>query len=194
MSRSTASVFIAGIVVGVMIAQLIGPSLPFLRGGQASLPAEGQVMIVEDSKYLSAVAPLIERANHSVYVIMFVMKYDPGDDDDPVNDLLGALADAASRGVDVRVLVDEETRDSYPQTIGFLKEHGIGVRLDKSSGVTTHAKVVIVDGEFVVVGSHNWTESALRYNHEVSALIRSGKAAEELTNYFDRLWGEGRTV
>ena len=194
MSRSTTSVFVAGIVVGVMIAQLIGPSLPFLGGGQAPLPAEGQVMIVEDSQYLSAVAPLIERANRSVYVIMFVMKYDPGDDDDPVNELLGALADAASRGVDVRVLVDEETRDSYPQTIGFLKEHGIGVRLDKSSGVTTHAKVVIVDGEFVVVGSHNWTESALRYNHEVSALIRSGKAAEELTNYFERLWGEGRTV
>ncbi len=194
MSRSTTSVFVAGIVVGVMIAQLIGPSLPFLGGGQAPLPAEGQVMIVEDSQYLSAVAPLIERANRSVYVIMFVMKYDPGDDDDPVNELLGALADAASRGVDVRVLVDEETRDSYPQTIGFLKEHGIGVRLDKSSGVTTHAKVVIVDGEFVVVGSHNWTESALRYNHEVSALIRSGKAAEELTNYFERLWEEGRTV
>jgi len=194
LSRSTTSVFVAGIVVGVMIAQLIGPSLPFLGGGQAPLPAEGQVMIVEDSQYLSAVAPLIERANRSVYVIMFVMKYDPGDDDDPVNELLGALADAASRGVDVRVLVDEETRDSYPQTIGFLKEHGIGVRLDKSSGVTTHAKVVIVDGEFVVVGSHNWTESALRYNHEVSALIRSGKAAEELTNYFERLWEEGRTV
>ena len=194
MSRSTLSVFVAGVVVGVMIAQLVGPSLPFLGGGQAPLPVEGQVLVVEDSQYLSAVTPLIERANRSVYVIMFVMKYDPGDDDDPVNELLSILADTASRGVDVRVLVDEETRDSYPQTIEFLKEHGIGVRLDKSSGITTHAKVVIVDGEFVVIGSHNWTESALRYNHEVSALIRSGKAAEELTNYFERLWDEGRAV
>ncbi len=194
MSRSTLSVFVAGVVVGVMLAQLVGPSLPFLGGGQAPLPVEGQVLVVEDSQYLSAVAPLIERANRSVYVIMFVMKYDPGDDDDPVNELLSILADTASRGVDVRVLVDEETRDSYPQTIEFLKGHGIGVRLDKSSGITTHAKVVIVDSEFVVIGSHNWTESALRYNHEVSALIRSGKAAEELTNYFERLWDEGRAV
>lgn len=194
MGRSTVSVFVVGVLIGVMAAQLIGPSTTFLGGGQAPLPMEGEVVIVEDSAYLSTVAPLIERANRSVYVIMFVMKYDPGDDDDPVNELLNALADAASRGVDVRVLVDEETRDSYPQTIEFLKEHGIGVRLDRSSGVTTHAKVVIVDGEFAVVGSHNWTESAMRYNHEVSALIRSGKAAEELTNYFGRLWGEGRDV
>lgn len=194
MRRSPLSAFVAGIVVGVLIAQFLGPTIPFPGVRQAPLPAEGQVLVVEDDQYLNVVAPLIERANHSIHVVMFVMKYDPGDEDDPVNELLGLLADAASRGVDVRVLVDEETRDSYPQTIGFLKEHGIGVRLDRSSGITTHAKVVIVDGEFAVVGSHNWTESALRYNHEVSALIRSGEAASVLEKYFSSLWGEGREV
>ena len=193
MSRSQVPVFVAGVVVGALLAQFVGAGLPML-GGPPPLPLEGEVLVVEDDQYVGAVAPLIERANRSVYVIMFVMKYDPGDDDDPVNELLGLLADAASRGVDVRVLVDEETRDSYPQTIEFLKEHGIGVRLDRSSGITTHAKVVIVDGVYVVVGSHNWTESALRYNHEVSAILRSGAVAGELTNYFEKLWDEGRAV
>lgn len=190
---SSVGLMVFGFVLGLLLAPYVLPSLNAPTTTQLVV-GEGGVVIIEDSQYLGTVAPLIRAANESVYVIMFVMKYDPGDSDDPVNDLLSLLASAAQRGVDVRVLVDEETRDSYPQTIGFLKEHGISVRLDKSSGITTHAKVVIVDGKYVVIGSHNWTESALRYNHEVSALIRSSRAAEELTNYFEKLWGEGRAV
>lgn len=191
--KSPATLFIIGFAIGLLVAPYVLPSLSHLIREEPVIH-EGDIVIVEDSQYLDTVAPLIKSANESVHVIMFVIKYDPGDSDDPVNDLLNLLAEARSRGVDVKVLVDEETADSYPQTIDFLKEHEISVRLDKSSGITTHAKVVIIDGKFVVVGSHNWTESALRYNHEVSALIRSGTAAGLLEDYFNSLWNEGREV
>ena len=55
-------------------------------------------------------------------------------------------------------------------------------------GVTTHTKLLIIDGEIGIVGSTNWTYSALEKNHEVSVLIRSPEVARNLYHYFQRVW------
>ncbi|MEM3047173.1 MAG: phospholipase D-like domain-containing protein, partial [Candidatus Bathyarchaeia archaeon] len=134
-----------------------------------------------------------EAANRSIHAAVYVVKYDPGDLDDPVNALLQSLVEAKSRGLDVRVLVDEETNSSYRQTITYLCENGVPVKLDRSSGVTTHTKIVIIDGRYLIVGSHNWTESALNRNHEYSTLLKDSLYAQEADAYFQTLWDEGRS-
>ncbi|RLI28788.1 hypothetical protein DRO58_01400, partial [Candidatus Bathyarchaeota archaeon] len=119
------------------------------------------LVLLPNREYFRLVKQFIEAANNTVYVAMYVMKYDVTEKDDPVNILLDALVDAKRRGLDVRVLVDDPTKRSYADTIEFLKNHSIPVRLDRSSGITTHVKLVIIDGKYVFLGSHNWTESAL---------------------------------
>ena len=47
---------------------------------------------------------------------------------------------------------------------------------------------LIIDGEVGIVGSTNWTYSALEKNHEVSVLIRSPEVARNLYHYFQRVW------
>ena len=106
--------------------------------------------------------------------------------------LLLKLVEAKNRGVDIKVVVDDVTLRSYPKTIQYLKANGIPVRLDPKGGVTTHAKIVIVDGEWIIIGSHNWTESALSNNNEYSVLIRSKSLAAKVEEYFDGLWRLGR--
>jgi len=145
-------------------------------------------------EYYEKLLELLDRANRSVYVIMYVAKYDPKEVGDPVNVILEKLSRLNSRGVEVRVVLDDETYRSYSETVNYLKSSGIGVKLDPSSGVTTHAKVVVIDGWVVFVGSHNWTESALTRNNEVSVIIYSEEVARRLLEYFEKLWSEGRQV
>ena len=152
------------------------------------------VVLLPNREYFPLVKRFIESANDTVYVAMYVMKYDVDERDDPVNMLLDALVDAERRGLDVRVLVDDPTKRSYADTIGFLKNHSIPVRLDRSSGTTTHVKLVIIDSKYVLLGSHNWTESALTRNNEYSVLIISRYYAQKAMLYFEELWNNGRPV
>jgi len=68
----------------------------------------------------------------------------------------------------------------------WLEKHGVRVWYD-SPGTTTHAKLLVADRRRVLVGSHNLTHAALRYNHEVSLLIDSPDLAGKLIRYFERL-------
>jgi len=86
---------------------------------------------------------------------MYVVKYDPHEPDDPVNILLETLANMSSWGLDVKIVVDDETYTSYPETIEFLKNSSVSLKLDEYKSHTTHAKIVIVDNETAVLGSHN---------------------------------------
>ena len=152
------------------------------------------IVVIEDHAYLKVVKDLLSHANKSIYVAIFVIKYDIKEYDDPVNQLLYALVDAHKRGLDVKVLVDDPTLRSYPDTISYLKNNSIEVKLDEKKGVTSHMKIVIIDDKYLVVGSHNWTESALSYNHEYSVLIISKYYAEKAKRYFLDLWINGRNI
>ena len=139
-------------------------------------------VLVKEGRIRGKVKEPIER-----YMRVPGEKYDPDDPDDPVNSLLALLCAKASKGLDVKVLVDDVTTKDYPWTIAYLKSCGVKVKVWKSRA-NLHAKVVIVDEEHLLLGSHNWTESALRYNVEVSVYTRSPGAVREALNLFNKLW------
>ncbi|MDI6606746.1 MAG: phospholipase D-like domain-containing protein, partial [Candidatus Omnitrophota bacterium] len=63
------------------------------------------------------------------------------------------------------------------------KKQGIEAYYDNIL-VVTHSKVIVIDGEVVILGSANWTESSLGRNWEASCLIRSkGLAGEFLKDF-----------
>ena len=43
---------------------------------------------------------------------------------------------------------------------------------------------MMVDGQFTLVGSTNWTYNALTNNHEVAVLVKSKQVAKEMIDYF----------
>ncbi len=157
---------------------------------KGSSVAKPLTKVLIGSSYPLEVLKLIERANKSVYVMMFAMKYYPGEPWSVVNKVIYALCSDAKKGLDVRVLVDYVTYKEYRPTIDFLKKCGVEVKVWKECGSIwkLHAKVVIVDGKYVVVGSHNWTYSAFSHNIEVSVEIESPSIASRLTNLFLGLW------
>jgi len=171
-----------------------------LASGARQRPIE---MLLTDGNpyvYLRAVERRMALARTRVWVVMFVVRLD-GDPnvappDDPVAALLRALAAAAGRGVDVRVCLDYgrdratgAPENKHTAAATWLAAHGVRVVLDELDR-TTHAKVVLVDDRWVVLGSHNWTRSAIVSNREVSLLFDDPALAATLArDLFARLPG-----
>lgn len=129
---------------------------------------------------------LVAGARSRVWCTVYVVR---PDGDGPVQGLLDALAAAAARGIDVRVCLDAgpdpvtgAEEDKNQAAAAWLAAHGVRVVRDEAK-VTTHAKVVVVDGRWLVAGSHNWTRAALTANREISLLVddpASAAAAERV--------------
>jgi phosphatidylserine/phosphatidylglycerophosphate/cardiolipin synthase-like enzyme len=173
------------------LAALVGVALAL---GIASRPATPPPRLLSGGldhidSYGRVVDRLIRGAEHRVWVMLFVM-YLGEEDDHPVNALCQALADARARGVDVRVVLDlgrdwetQEIDDKHESPVAWLRAHGVPVMVDELER-TSHAKLVLVDDEVVVLGSHNWTRSALTANRETSLLLHDRRLLVQLEALF----------
>ena len=59
----------------------------------------------------------------------------------------------------------------------LLKKNGVPVYYDSKDRIT-HNKILVIDNYITIVGSTNWTYSALKKNHEASVMIKSRNVAE----------------
>ncbi len=152
-----------------------------------------------DTAYYPSLMKDLSHAHESIAMILYLFKttdYRMALPDRLVHMLVRKYA----QGVDVSLLLNVDRGDT-PHGIGDnlndtnlhtakrLEDKGIHVYLD-SPRRTTHAKVVVIDKKIVYIGSHNLTQSALRYNHEVSVRIVSPDMAKEIISYMEALKNE----
>lgn len=69
----------------------------------------------------------------------------------------------------------------------YLLANGIDVQMDNDTD-TDHMKIVMIDGYLVYVGSHNWSESALYHNNEMSVKVTNEEVADLFLTYFDTIY------
>eukprot|EP00931_Biecheleriopsis_adriatica_P057418 TRINITY_DN34053_c0_g1_i1.p1 TRINITY_DN34053_c0_g1~~TRINITY_DN34053_c0_g1_i1.p1 ORF type:complete len:528 (-),score=98.66 TRINITY_DN34053_c0_g1_i1:167-1750(-) len=106
--------------------------------------------------------------------------------------LKAAMKDAHSRGVCVRVIMDDrQARNVHGGAhLGELRGAGIEVRLDNSP-YNMHHKFCVIDGKTVCNGSFNWTRQAVDHNHEnLMVFRRELDLARSFKKEFERLWKE----
>ena len=151
------------------------------------------IEFLDRREYYNKALSLIKNANNSIYLLMFVAKYDPRDPEDPANDLLIAICRAKERGLTVKVVLDEETMKAYSETIELLREHNVSIKIWKGRA-TMHAKILIIDNKHVLIGSHNWTESGLWYNIEASIYTTDTEAVDEAKKLFEYVWMKASQV
>ncbi len=101
-------------------------------------------------------------------------------------DVFGAVVRAHERGVKVRVLLEPDPMNNANDNMYWkLADEGISVKF--YSGELMHSKFTIRDGKDVLVGSHNFSYSALNKNREASVII-SGSAVQEFIDVFEEDW------
>jgi phosphatidylserine/phosphatidylglycerophosphate/cardiolipin synthase-like enzyme len=97
-----------------------------------------------------------------------------------------ALVEAAARGVRVRVLLDDEV-DANEDAVADLVARGVEARRDEVS-TTLHAKMAAADGTLAIVGSTNWSDSAIERNRECNLLLRHGSPPAYIGAWFETVW------
>jgi phosphatidylserine/phosphatidylglycerophosphate/cardiolipin synthase-like enzyme len=154
------------------------------RKGEHSVPA---VVLLKNQEYFPALIKAIDEAKSEIIMSFFLFKTGVHKNSYP-DKVLAHLAKSVQRGVNVTVIL-ENSGDHDPnldtenrQTKKLLEAQGVKVYFD-SPRKTTHTKLVVVDKRFVLLGSHNLTQSALKYNNEISILLDRPDLAEEARNY-----------
>ncbi|HIE47506.1 TPA: hypothetical protein EYP84_01270 [Candidatus Bipolaricaulota bacterium] len=138
---------------------------------------------------------MLARAQATIDLIMYRLAYYPQYPDSPSNSLVDGLVSALQRGVRVRLLL--EGGEDFPDlaeanrfTAAYLSLYGAEVRW-APTGLTAHAKCLVVDGRDVVVSSANWSYYSLARNVEAGvAFLDAPALAQVLDRAFQTLWRE----
>ena len=121
----------------------------------------------------------INRADHHIYLTnaYFI----------PDHVLLGALKDAAQRGVDVRILVPLESNHILTDWVShsyYSECLEAGIRLLRYKPAMLHAKTCTIDGQWSTVGTANLDRLSSIGNYEISAEIYSTDFAQQMELLF----------
>lgn len=131
--------------------------------------------------YPKLVIPLIKSAKNSIKIVVFDWRWYANDPANPCQLFNSAIVDARRRGVSVRACVNSK------EILNPLIENGIEARIPISKNLM-HAKFLIVDDTILVIGSHNFSQSAFTQNMETSLIIDDIEQTKDLVAFFDSIW------
>jgi phosphatidylserine/phosphatidylglycerophosphate/cardiolipin synthase-like enzyme len=101
--------------------------------------------------------------------------------------LTDAILDCHARGVQVRIVSDNEKQYDAGSDIQRMVAHGIPVRLDRGAP-HMHHKFALFDGRVLANGSFNWTRSATRDNDENLVVTDDPNLVRVFGLQFEKLW------
>ena len=180
--------------LAVLVAAPSVPAPPRAAGPPvrlvASIPVESAIGDPAMPRAAETWVEMIDGAQRSLDLEHFYLSHWPGEPTGPVLDAIGR---AAGRGVRVRLLLDVRFRPTYPQPAESLgKVPGIELRwIDMkkiSGGGVQHAKLMVVDGRQVFVGSQNLDWRALKHIHELGVRVADERIAGAYLRVFEYDW------
>ena len=105
----------------------------------------------------------------------------------PDKQILNAFADAARRGVDVKIILPANTDSQLVLNAArhnYSKLLKAGVKIYERRNVVLHAKTAVIDGVWSTVGSTNLDSFSLLSDDEVNAVVLSREFAVEMERTF----------
>lgn len=147
---------------------------------KSCLPAE--VCECADADLGDVVAWAVDQAQVSVDVCVMELQ------DFSVSD---ALVRAVSRGVKVRVVLDDTYSDPLEEpAVKAITEASIEVVDDENTSKIMHAKYVIIDNKWVVISSGNFSTYDARSNANNLLVFRSSDLSSYFKDHFESLFIE----
>lgn len=161
---------------------------------------EAPVEILLEEEYLERLMVELEAAKSKIWVVMYVASYNSKHEFGVQQKIVKLLGKKYRQGLDVRILLDASYEwnrkkgghSNRPSTknedmMTALKKEGVPARYDGFDQIL-HGKWVLIDEDRSILGSHNWTYSALKKNVEASVFLRSREHQRELAEAFTHLW------
>jgi phosphatidylserine/phosphatidylglycerophosphate/cardiolipin synthase-like enzyme len=147
-----------------------------------SLPAfaDTKVYFSPDGGCQDAIISQINKAKKSIDVAMYNLTS---------REIAKELADANSRGVKVRVFMDEKAANGnkYAKD-SYLSQSGIEVRYYRARKGIMHNKFAVIDNQVLITGSFNWTPTANWENEENLLIITDTDVVKQYSRRFENIW------
>jgi phospholipase D len=109
----------------------------------------------------------IDSTKSSIYVMAYSFTSLP---------IAHALVRAHERDVEVKILIDRSQLKAKCSQLHFLSQQGVAIYIDPAVGIA-HNKVMILDEQYVLTGSFNFTHAAETKNAENILLIHDPNLA-----------------
>lgn len=140
-----------------------------------------QNQVVIGKQFPTKITPLIDLAKKSLKIVVYDWRWYPNDPGNAVQLFNQAIIRASKRGVRVEAIVNHDS------IVAFLNHEGISAKKISIQGLV-HAKLMIIDDDIVVLGSHNYTHNAFCLNQEMSVILRDILNVEDFNIFFKSLW------
>ncbi len=151
------------------------PAAPGVTEGIYILPEDGPTLLIEE----------LDSATDSISIEVYLLT------DDSV---IQALFRARDRGVNVRVLIEEDPyggSNQQDEVFATLEEGGIQVRWNKAATRFSHVKLIVIDERVAMVLNLNLTYSALNRNRELGVVSTDPDIVDHAVRIFTNDW-EGK--
>ena len=148
--------------------------------GQHLTASDGTGDLVWSPGAQSTVLRLIDSARHSIELEDEEMDYRPATD---------ALCAAARRGVQVEVVMTYES--DWASAFHQLRDCGVSIRLYHGQSYYIHAKLLLIDGQSVLVSSQNLSTGSLEYNRELGVVVTNAGIVRALRRDFTSDYNAG---
>jgi len=136
--------------------------------------------IIIGKEYPRVVGEFVRNAKKSIKILIYDWRWYKGEVGTKIQKFNREIINATKRGVKVEALVNIEVIKSQLR--------GSKIKIKKvDTKKTMHAKMLIVDDRFLILGSHNLTKNAFEINHEVSVVIDDSLAVSRCVEFFNNL-------
>jgi len=152
-------------------------------------------MLLFDNDFIRYVRDITQYARHEVLISTFKAEISSSPRGRLLNSLIDDIGFIARKGIDVKILLNWNTAKArVPRTnLKFQREmikQGVKIRHLKANRCV-HAKLFIVDGGVMVLGSHNLSVNSNISNFEISTITTNDKIIAQARNHFLRLFNDG---
>lgn len=134
----------------------------------------------QDNVITDKVLGYVNNAKKYIYMPVFVITHKP---------LESALLKAKERGVDVKLIVDATNVYATKSSVQALRAAGVQVKVENYAG-KLHSKSMIIDDEFILAGSMNFSRSGESRNDENMLIIQNPRLAVFYRDFFKYLWAK----
>ncbi len=132
-------------------------------------------------QFPARVIPLIDQAKISIEIIVFDWRWYPQEIGSSVQLFNQAIARAAKRGVKIRAIVNND------EIVRVLKSVGCEAKKLASKNLV-HCKLMLIDDIILILGSHNYTQSAFYMNFELSVVLYDPENIGDVKTFFENLY------
>ena len=132
----------------------------------------------QDKGMTNELSEIINKSKKYIYIPTFLFTH---------KKLEQELINAHNRGIDIKIIIDSTNTYGQHSVFKELRNVGIPVKVENYAG-KMHAKTMIIDDEYLVIGSANFSNSGENKNDENMLIINNKILTQFYKKYFEYFW------